>query len=129
MLLTEVINSRSVLDISALTGIVIAALIAAWRRETVRDLKNSLQASEGAVLAWKEERDAAVAKADRLEEHVTKLEHRLREAEMTITRLEERTDLTRYFDEQKIFFSDMRGGMSEQTGVLKELVTSLTERR
>lgn len=54
-------------------------------------LKTTLQAAQGSADAWKDERDAAIARADRLAEAVAAAEARAHAAE---TRLEARPDLT-----------------------------------
>lgn len=124
-------NWNTVLPVLALAalaaGAFAASLTASRRREVANGLSQALEASEAAAAAWKEERDAAVAKADRLDEHVGKLEARLREAEATIERLQERTDLTRYFEQQREFFEAITKNQVEQTNATKSLSDSVGE--
>lgn len=74
-----------------------ASLAAVFR---VGRLKSALEASERAAKAWEDERDAAVAKATRLESDMTQLQKRVDELERLNRQLQERTDLTHYLARQ-----------------------------
>jgi DNA repair exonuclease SbcCD ATPase subunit len=74
-----------------------ASLAAVFR---VGKLKATLDTAERAAKAWEEERNAAVLKAERLSEDVTRLKTRVDELERINAQLQERTDLSSYFARQ-----------------------------
>jgi len=63
-------------------------------------LKTLHETAERAAAAWQEERDAAVAKADRLQTDINQLQIRVKELETANTNLQATRDLTAYFERQ-----------------------------
>jgi chromosome segregation ATPase len=91
----------------------------------VNKLKAALEVSERASEAWKEERNAAVAKAERLVVDVAELTARVKEVETANERLQERTDITQYFDRQEQNHREVIEELHGVTSSVKTLATSM----
>lgn len=115
LVLTIIASFAALLTITA----VLAAVFRAGRLKTLNET------SERAAAAWQEERDAAVAKAQRLEEDIRQLRIRVEELEAAKARLEERTDLTRYFDAQEANHRETVDELHTVAGGFKALATSI----
>ncbi len=87
--------------------------------------KEALTVAERAAVAWKEERDAAVVKANRLEEQVNELDARVLELETAKARLEQETNLTRYFDQQAENHKEVVAELHTVSDGFKTLATSI----
>jgi TolA-binding protein len=101
---------------------VTASLAAVWR---VGRLKTLHETAERAAAAWQEERDAAVAKATRLEDDIQQLEGRVKELEEAKQRLEERTDLTTYFERQERNHRELLEEQHQSTMSVKSLAVAI----
>lgn len=99
-------------SIPTLVGIV-AILVGAWiglrSRGTTEVLRAAVEAQKGSADAWKEERDAEVAKSARVELEKQALEARVAELEARVKELEAKTDLTTLAQQQtKLYESAMQ---------------------
>lgn len=77
-----------------------ASLSAVFRVGRLKSLQEVEDTSARGAAAWQEERNAAIAKAERLADDILRLEARVKELETVNHRLQEQRDLTRYFDQQ-----------------------------
>jgi predicted RNase H-like nuclease (RuvC/YqgF family) len=100
----------------------VASLAAVFR---VGNLKSTLETAERAATAWEEERDAAVAKAERLETEIARLVKRVDELERINTQLQDRTDLSRYFAKQDEQHEKTIAELHEVVATVKTLATSM----
>lgn len=101
---------------------VTASLAAVFR---VGRLKTLYETAERAAAAWEEERNAAVAKAQRLEQDIARLESRVKELESANERLQERTDLTSYFARQDANHREVVEELHNVASANKSLGTSI----
>jgi uncharacterized coiled-coil DUF342 family protein len=91
----------------------------------VNQLKDALDVAERASRAWQEERDAAVAKAERLASNIEELSTRVNELEGEAQRLRERTDISRYFDRQEQNHRELLSEQHENTASVKSLAVAI----
>jgi predicted nuclease with TOPRIM domain len=91
----------------------------------VNQLKDALEVAERASRAWQEERDAAVAKAERLASNLAELNTRVNELEGEAQRLRERTDISRYFDRQEQNHRELLSEQHENTSSVKSLAVAI----
>jgi predicted nuclease with TOPRIM domain len=101
---------------------VTASLAAVWR---VGRLRSAAETAERAALAWQEERNAAIAKAERQDAEILELKDRVKELETEAQRLRERTDLTRYFDAQDVNHHQVVDELHGVAGSVKSLATAM----
>lgn len=105
------------------TLVTLAASLAAVFR--VGRLKSTLETAERAATAWEDERDAAVAKAERLESDVQRLKTRVDELERINAQLQDRTDLSRYFVKQDEQHEQTIAELHEVVTTVKTLATAM----
>lgn len=99
-----------------------SSLAAVFRVGRLRTLHDT---AERAAAAWEEERNAAVSKAERLARDIHRLEGRVKELEAVNARLQERTDLTHYFDQQEKNHHQVIDELHQVSGGFQALATSI----
>jgi uncharacterized protein (DUF3084 family) len=102
----------------------------------VNRLKSVSETAERAADAWQDERDAAIAREERkaaehaqekaaLTDQIMALERRVKELEEANARLQERTDLTHYFDTQEQNHHEVVSEMQANTASVRSLATAI----